>query len=63
MNIDFSELEDVKCDECGSTHFEQIFLLKKVPAILSPSAKQTLAPAPIFRCAECKHVNEEMKPK
>lgn len=63
MNIDFSELDDVKCDECKCIHFEQVFLLKRVPSILSPSAKKTLAPAQIFRCAECKHVNEELKPK
>ena len=63
MNIDFSELDDVKCEECGSTHFEQIHLLKKVPALLSPSGIQTFAPAPVFRCADCKHINEELMPK
>jgi hypothetical protein len=63
MQIDFSELEDVKCDECDCTHFEEVYLLKKVPAIISPTAQSTLAPAQIFRCVECKHVNKELMPK
>ena len=63
MNIDFSELDDVKCDECGCTHFEEVYLLKKIPALLSPAGKSTLAPAQIFRCVDCKHVNEELMPK
>ena len=63
MNIDFSELDDVKCEECGETHFEQVFLLKKVPAVLSPTSKPTFAPAPVFRCVNCGHINEELMPK
>jgi len=63
MNIDFSELEDVVCEECSCTHFEPVFLLKKVPALLSPTHKKTYAPAQIFRCTECKHVNEVLMPK
>ena len=63
MQVDFSELEDVCCEECSSSHFEQVYLLKKVPVLLSPMAKETFAPAQIFRCAECKHVNKELIPK
>lgn len=63
MNIDFSDLDDVKCDECGATQFEQVFLLKKVPAVLSPTSQSTLAPAQVFRCADCGHINEELMPK
>lgn len=63
MNINFSELHDVECEECGSTHFQQVFLLKKVPAVLSPTSQPTLAPAPVFRCVECGHINEELMPK
>ena len=63
MNIDFSELEDIKCDECECIHFEQVFLLKKVPVLLSPIGKATIAPAQIFRCVDCKHANEELMPK
>lgn len=63
MNIDFSDLDDVKCDKCESTHFVQVFLLKKVPAVLSPTSQPTLAPAPVFRCVECGHINEELMPK
>jgi hypothetical protein len=63
IDIDFSELEDVTCDECDSHFFEQVFLLKKVPMIISPAAQETLAPAQIFRCVDCKHVNEGLKPK
>jgi hypothetical protein len=63
MNVDFSELEDVVCNECSSVHFEQVYLLKKVPALISPISKETLAPAQIFRCADCKCINEELMPK
>jgi hypothetical protein len=63
MNIDFSDLKDVKCDECDAAHFEQVYLLKRVPALLSPSGVSTLAPAQVFRCAGCGHINEELMPK
>ena len=63
MNIDFSDLDDVKCEECECKHFEQVFLLKRVPAVLSPTAHATLAPAQVFRCADCNHINEELMPK
>jgi len=63
MNVDFSDLEDVVCEECSSKHFEQIYLLKRVPALLSPTHKTTYAPAQIFRCVDCKHVNEVLMPK
>ena len=55
MNFNIDELEDLKCknDNCEGTEFDVVYILKKVPAMLSPTGKEVIGPVPYFRCTSC----------
>lgn len=58
MNINPTELEDVKCDKCGNFTFVQVSLMKRLPSVISPTGKETFMPMQVFACAVCNHINE-----
>lgn len=60
MNL--KEQPTVKCEKCGSIFFEEVNIVKKISKILAGTPDDTLLPIPILRCAECKHVNNDMNP-
>jgi hypothetical protein len=53
-----------KCDTDGkfSDKFQNVFIIKKVSALMSPNGKELHVPIPVFACAECGHVNSEFMP-
>ena len=59
LNINPSDLTDILCDKCGSQCFEPVFLFKKLSAVLSPTGQANIIPMQLYRCADCKHINEE----
>ena len=63
MNVDFSQTQSLKCDECGKDTFTQVFYIRRLSALLSPSGEESLIPVPTFACASCGHVNEGLKAK
>jgi len=63
LQIDFSQTQEVKCEECEGIHFEPAYLMRKLSALLSPAGEESLIPISIFRCADCKHVNKKFLPK
>jgi len=63
VNINPNDLEDVVCDKCQSQMFEPIFLFKKLSAVLSPTGTENIIPMQIYRCADCKHINDMFLPK
>lgn len=50
---------NVVCPKCGSKTFQEVVVLKKVSAILSPSGKEELYPIPAFICSKCGEMPEE----
>ena len=58
MNINPTELEDVKCDKCENFTFVQVALMKRLPSVISPTGKETFMPMNVFSCAVCNHINE-----
>jgi hypothetical protein len=58
INLDASQLDDVHCEQCGSMVFVQAYVIKKIPAMVAPSGRDSFAPISIFRCALCGHINE-----
>ena len=58
IQIDISQVDNVKCDACENTRFTPVFIIKKISALMSPSGKETLAPLQVFKCDKCDHVNE-----
>jgi len=63
MNVDFNQTTSLTCDECEHETFTQVFYIRKLSALLSPSGEETLIPVPTFACAKCGHVNEGLKAK
>jgi uncharacterized Zn finger protein len=54
VNID--NLKNIVCPDCQGENFEVIYQLKKIPALLSPNAKETLLSVPVYRCIACKQI-------
>ena len=63
VNINPDDLEDVVCDECGSQFFNEVFLFKKLSAVLSPTGKDTMVPLKTYKCQECGHINKIFLPE
>ena len=39
--------------ECGNNTFNNIFLLRRVPASVSPAGMESILPAPAYECSLC----------
>ena len=61
MRVNLSNAEVVKCDNCESTSFEQIYEIKKLSSFSSPTGEDMYVPAPMFRCVDCKHINDDFR--
>ena len=53
IRINLDELERVKCEACDGEHFDIIWIISKIPAMLSQTGKETLFPVAFFRCVSC----------
>ena len=62
-NVDISQTTAVICEECGGGYFEQALVNRRVSAILTGQGKPGFMPIPVFRCADCGHVNKDFVPK
>ena len=51
------------CESCGNDTFVQVYRMRKLSALLSPTGKPTMIPIQIFACAKCGHINPEFLPK
>ena len=59
FNVDLSNADNVKCNECDNETFVPAFIIKQVSALMSPTGKETLVPVQLFKCSKCGHVNEK----
>lgn len=59
--VDLKKQPTVECESCKSIYFEEVVLIKKVNKLLTGTSNDTLVPFPTYRCADCKHVNEDFK--
>tara|TARA_B100000902_G_scaffold387554_1_gene431864 strand:+ start:93 stop:341 length:249 start_codon:yes stop_codon:yes gene_type:complete len=70
VNIDPNTLDDITCKAgeltpvgaCGNKHFKQVFAMKKVSALVSPSGQEEVITMPVFVCDKCGKELEELKP-
>ena len=63
VNINPGDLQTLACNNCSSEKFDQVFIIKKVSAIISPTGKQILLPIPVFECIKCHTICEDMFPE
>ncbi len=64
---DIINSNNVVCEKCNeenrySDKFEQVVIIKKVSALVSPNGKEIHIPIPLFACTECGHVNSDFLP-
>jgi hypothetical protein len=60
---DLSLAEDISCENCGNLTFQEVLMMKKVSALVSPNGKEGIVPIPTFSCVACGWVNKMFRPK
>ena len=63
MNVDFSQTTAETCESCENDTFVQVFQMRKLSALLSPTGQETMIPIQVFACDECGHINKGFLPK
>ena len=63
MNIDFSQTTAEICEKCENDTFQQVYQMRKLSALLSPTGQESMIPIQIFCCAKCGHINKGFLPK
>jgi uncharacterized Zn finger protein len=62
LNVDISKADDIVCEQCGNYTFQQVVLMKRISALLSPTGKDAIVPIPTFSCVACGYVNAAFLP-
>ena len=63
MNIDYCQTTAEVCEECGNDTFVQVYQMRKLSALLSPTGQEAMIPVQVFACAKCNHINKGFLPK
>jgi len=58
IKVDLKNAINMECEVCQNDHFVPAFIIKKIPALLSPSGQEMIVPIQVFKCDKCHHVNE-----
>ena len=53
LNVDFSQTTAETCESCKNDTFVQVFKMRKLSALLSPTGQESMIPIQIFACAKC----------
>lgn len=62
VNVDISQAEDIVCENCGNYTFNEVMLMKRLSALLSPTGKEAIVPIPTFACNACGFINRRFLP-
>ena len=63
LNVDFSQTTAEVCEACGNETFVQVFKMRKLSALLSPTGQSTMIPIQVFACAKCGNIKSAIQPK
>lgn len=58
MNVKPSDLDDVICEKCKNFTFIQVSMMKRIPALISPTGKEAFVPMTVYACNSCGNVND-----
>ena len=58
LKVNPENMEETNCEECESIYFVEVYTIKRISPVLSPSGKEMFIPVQTFKCAECAHVNK-----
>lgn len=62
INLDLTNAQDVTCENCGNYTFNEVALMKRVSALVSPTGKDAIIPIPTFACNACGYINKQFLP-
>ena len=60
VQVDLSQAETIKCEECGNYSFIQSFFIKRLSALVSPTGQEALIPVQVYSCGNCGAVPKSM---
>jgi len=63
MNIDFSQTTAEVCEKCENDTFTQVYQMRKLSALLSPTGQESMIPIQVFACTKCGNINSAFLPK
>ena len=63
LTVNMSQTTAVTCESCGNETFQQVYRMRKLSALLSPTGQPTMIPVQVFACVKCGHINPEFLPK
>ena len=63
MNVDLSQTSAEVCEKCENETFIQVFQMRKLSALLSPTGTEAMIPIEVFACVKCNHINPGFLPK
>ena len=63
MNIDINQTTAEVCEACGNNTFVQVYQMRTLSALLSPTGQETKIPIQMFACHKCGHINKSFLPK
>ena len=63
MQVDISQTTEEVCESCGNDTFTQVYKIRKLSALLSPTGQPTMIPMQVFTCAKCGNINSALLPK
>ena len=50
---------DIACEKCKKTAFSQVWFIKRVSPLASPSGAEVTIPIQSFQCASCGNINKD----
>ena len=59
IKVDLNATENIPCEGCEGVYYKQVFIIKRLSALVSPSGEERLIPIQTFQCSTCGHVNEK----
>jgi len=63
LNVDFNQTTAEVCESCENDTFTQVFKMRKLSALLSPTGQESMIPIQVFACAKCGYINKGFLPK
>ena len=63
MQVDMSQTTAEICEKCENDTFTQVYKMRKLSALLSPTGQPTMIPMQVFACVKCSNINSAFLPK
>ena len=62
IKIDLEKTDEFECYSCSGKIFEQIYFIRTISPLLSPTGNKEMIPIPVFACVRCRAVADITKP-